>query len=1185
MLTLQRASAGSGKTFRLAQTYIRLLIGIRRPDGSWRLRTTPELRDAASHILAVTFTNKATNEMKQRIIEKLHALTLTDTDPAKTDYLADFMKDFRTDRQSIAAAAKTALKALLMEYAYFNVSTIDAFFQNILRTFTYEIEISDTYALEIDQDYISKVGVDSVIDAMNSDMSDSETTNWITLLAEQTKNASKGWNLNKDKAKAITQEVYYNKNSNKPLYSQLLNLAKQLDSEAFREKREEFAEFFRRPDTNLRHAMQVIDSCYLPPISEGFERLRASARALLACYARHTPKGLTDIARKDAISRLREIISRTADPTADYKWDILNGRAIALNKIGDVNLDEAAKAEIRALYDAVSEDYEAYCAAKQSRGWSLWAPIRKFIPQLYLLNKFNDEIHTFLEANNMMALGDTNTILRRIIDDDEVPFIYERLGTRINHYLIDEFQDTSRMQWENFKPLLGQSMACGQDNLIIGDAKQSIYRFRNADPSIITDTVPASFPASEIEIGGMSAEDNSNWRSDIRIVEFNNYFFSRCDKQFAPRIGALYSNAVQLPRRDKERRGYVEWCDYATLSSRYEIPIPHYAIACLIADCLSRGYRQKDIAVIVNSNRIGMTVIDAIVAYNATLPPEAERLRFVSEPSLLLCNNAGVTTVISALRSLAARVGHYGADARRAVDSPEPERAVSQSLANDFILFCNSRPDLSLGEALDQFFDEEGATDRLTQVVGSMQAVTLPSLVESMIATFVHASRSVDDRSPEADTPFLAALLDATVEYCNSYPADLDSFLHWWDKKGISLSITSPENTDAVNIITIHKSKGLEYECVILPDIDISLKPTGSQLIWTDVPEELEHRELLPPAVPIELSGEMDAVTDPDDPSKAVDGPYTHLWRRECDLTLIDQLDKIYVAFTRAVSELYIIAGGGKKESGKGRGKKKTEEKHDDKLSDLLTDYLSPSGLESAQLDSQQYSVHRREIVEHPDGSISYGEKPTEAEVAARIAKRRGDGESIPSETIEYYYSNPDSALLTYTEEGVTPPDPDDEDRADPRSEGSLIHAVLESVERREDLDRALLRMQVRGKISDDQLPFYRVLLSDALDWISERTDWFDGTMRVIAERPLLRRATPFKRPDRVMVADDGTAVVVDYKCGSQKDLPRHRRQVADYMQRLRDCRIFTAVKGYLWYIRDNHIAEVPDNFAGIEDF
>ena len=1193
MLTLQRASAGSGKTFTLTRTYIRLLISHKDENRQEQLLSDKAIAEGVGRILGVTFTNKATNEMKSRIVAKLHALTRTDLPENKVDYLKDFMELFGVSRNVIAHKCAVALKAILTDYSSFNISTIDSFFQSVLRTFAYETEIPENYRLEIDNTYVAGVGVDTVTDELQTCVLDSETNAWLRTVSDRARaENNKSWNVFDRKTESTSRF------GQMPLYGRLINIASKTESEEFKNVCGAFERYFDGGHSLLA-AYGMIEEQLSGKVAATFASMMNAVNELYRKYKEVWQKGAPSPmpdGEKKAFGRLSG-----ADPSP---YDIPQWKFLAASRPSAVSrkadyLSEADKKALLNLHRRADEAVREHYKALADPDVGVWMELRRLMPETGLLFAFRQRTRTFLEENNIMVLNDTNTLLRRIIADDEVPFIYERLGSRIDNYLIDEFQDTSRMQWDNFRPLLAESMGRDEENLIIGDAKQSIYRFRNADSSIITDVVPATFDRRQIDVRGDTAGENSNWRSALNIVQFNNYVFSRINEDLRQYLGNLYQGVVQYPQVNKVRRGYVEWKSPAMKREEYGLPEyvkdpkekdasePFDWLGPLVKELLSRGYSQRDIAILSSRNETSAQVIRDLVAFNTTLPEGEEPISFVSEQSLQLDHNESVLTVISAIRLLSdGETMPVREEDEKNEESEKTPREFSRTdwhrISNQLSIYAASHPEMSMTEQISTFLAGASDDNLIADCVASMQSTTLPALVEALVDLLLHGSGTFGGH--KSDTPFLAALQDAVLDYCESFPADPASFIKWWDNRGHKLSVSSPEDSDAINIMTIHKSKGLEFECVILPDICEDLykinKTTFNKWAWVPVPESFPYRSLLPDYLPVEIRSALrPAVLDPDGPDElSVGGAFADIFTREVILDMADTINKIYVAFTRPVTELYIIDGtyvDKKKEPGTS-SRKTSAGKTDMKMSGRLKEYLVTDVSRMREFhDSDSLLFPDPELLREPvaDKGIIYGGKPDAADVAAHIAgKHKPEHEN--SEVMENYFVNADQPPLEFVEEGYNKNEPFDEDTEDPRSEGSMIHAILERVEVAGDLHRACRHLLSKGMITSGDTQRYEAGLREALA-MAEPYGWFDGSMRILAERPILRRGTAMRRPDRVMVNDEGDAVVVDYKTGSSENNSKHRRQVQEYMRRLSNTGNFRSVTGWLWYLREGKFQEV----------
>ncbi len=1136
MLELQRASAGSGKTFTLAKKFIWYYITIPDEAGNRRLRTPAELTDSLSHILAVTFTNKATNEMQQRIVEKLYALGYPPESGKKPDYMQEFLKelnamsDEEVTEQEISDTCRRAVGLLLNNYSDFQVSTIDSFFQQVLRTFAYESDLSDSYRIELDTDYLSAMAIDALLEDINSGRDESGADFWIGELMSRAKNDGKKWN------------IFAKSGAGDNPYALLTESVKRLENEEFKEIRRHLDNYFdSEPD--LPGLYIDMQNKYETPVRNAHKALlreAAKARRLLNSIessldskdVKLFARRIETVAGSKAFdlptnSKKEKIESLEQNFPSTYHTRKKKGDTSSYQQMEDVDAEMA-------------EAYNKWSSGLRGAEFSHWRLYRENLPFMGLLQAIREKRDEYLRENNAIELGETNAMLHDIIGEDDAPFIYERIGTRLNHFLIDEFQDTSKMQWRNMSPLLHESVGRGNENLIIGDAKQSIYRFRNADSSLISKKVPAEFGFRGGEAVAGSAQ-NTNWRSDLRIVQFNNSFFDFLSKELNRTVGAEFStgrrdfvadyrNVVQHPHH-KEERGYVE----VRCSGDNGLPWNEYvlnAIPQIIEDALQRGFRMRDIAVLVDRNSEGEDVIATLTEYNAQLPAESRRLEFVSEQSLKLSSSAAVALVESVLETIS-----KGADPEVRSGDDRARRGVADwsEVACNFKFFAMRHPELSTPDCLASFFAEGGDNNAIGEMLKKMQAVTLPALVESIIAEFIPK----DIR--RTDAVFLAAFQDIVLEYCESRPSDIASFLRWWaDKKG-SASISSPEDMDAITVMTVHKSKGLEFPIVIVPFANATFKDGSSKKEWRWVVPEVISTEKgeLPPYLPIATSSLVEGTS------------HEHLLNEYYDLRKMDSLNSIYVAFTRAASELYIFS----KPSGK------TEDPVG--MSGLLKRFFS--GVRDSSAKEPIIEMMDLDAVEEDESlGFTYGKKYEERE-----SKPKEGEEHI----IRDYSVRPTPDFLMYRMEELPEvemdgDEPELSDETDPRSEGNILHEIMQEVERQEDIPRAVRRMAIRGVITSTEAS----KLGAFLTLVTSRPEvkgWFEEGWRVVNERPLLRAGKIMKRPDRVMISPEGDAVVVDYKFG--ESMSTHRKyasQVYDYVETLKDTGRFRSVRGYLWYVK-----------------
>lgn len=1141
MLHLKRASAGSGKTYQLARYFIRYLISIKDEDsGEERLRKFPEINDALSGILAVTFTNKATEEMKTRIVDRLYALAHYDGTGKRPDYLEEFAAEFHTTETKVSAVCGEALRVLLKNYSDFNVSTIDSFFQRVLRTFAYEADFADNYQVELDSGYVSRIGIDMMLDEVDdpADAGNGETARfWIRTLMNMEQGTN--WNIFQKKESTMGSSVYGN----------LLNSFRRIDNEEFREHRDEIEEYLSKAD-NLRDLFETLESRYVGDVKALYFELQRDAEAVRSLF----PADLWNTSGNSIMGRLQAQVkkimklrplSEPANTTAARPLEIPKTFVAKAEKAwSDGRWNDRLN-----VYERCLESYKAWLAMITRRDVKLWLILRVSIPFLGLLKIVIENRNAYLRENNAVELGETSSLLSKIIGDDDTPFVYERMGTRLDHLLIDEFQDTSRMQWENVRPLITETLGRGNDNLIIGDAKQSIYRFRNAEPKLISRIVPEQY-AGNIELG--DGEMGTNFRSDYNIVKWNNHLFpfiidnlalrmGEREAEFRGIFGKLYESVVQQARY--KEGGYVRVCLKENSSKgtgdnedEDEIMSPVEETIGIIQNALDRGYEMKDIAVLVRSNDKGNEIVDAIRNYNSRLASTDRKIEFVSEESLLIGKSEAVTQVVTVLESIA----------RGSNPELSPNKVTGRKSGNihelelSLLLFRREHPEMSAAESAEAFLDSEPSGKLIEDMLAEMQTLALPALVEATIARFV------DTDTRRHDAPFLAAFQDCVLEYCDAHPSDLPSFIEWWKRTGGHRAISSPEGVDAVQIMTIHKSKGLERGIVIIPEIltskvELGDYTAGRDWIWASM-ESPEITDMfgdvrLPARIPIQVNRDLEGT------------PFAYKLHEAYNLETMDNLNLVYVGMTRAVHELYVFAP-----------RKKSKPGSSVAIGTLIEDFA----------ESEGSWVRKKEV----NGGIviEAGEMP-----ASKPHRDGGVTNQEEAMTLEDYpaFDTPDcircreSNLPLYSD----PDEPDSDENDDPRSIGNICHAIMEHVVVEDDLPKAIRRSRALGLTGRGNVEMEGRLIKAMISGGVDVKRWFGGTAeRVITERPVLRAGLGLRRPDRIMIFPGGKVEIVDYKFGKIDKTGRHSRQVRNYVEYLKSTGRYREVTGWLWYVFEDKI-------------
>lgn len=1109
MLLIHKASAGSGKTYNLVFEYLKILLG-KKTESGYILDEHPN--DNHKKILAITFTNKATEEMKKRIVKELDLIA---GNSKNSDHSESLLKAFGTQPKKLQDSAKKALTDVLFDYSNFNVSTIDSFFQMILRSFAFDVDLIGNFNVELNDDFVFSVGVSDLKKSLHLRNRDKFVKEWISDFMENAIKSGKSWDVFRDNS-----GISYGGGE-----MSLNSFAQQLKTENVKKHHNELGEWISNEGVmkKLKGRLGDILKNDLVEIS----KLSRDLYALLS-----TGKGYSSNAIK-FFGKFK-----------DYKGNDSGIEKLTLYKAmlkGDV--------QTKQLCNKSAEDPDTVIGMSLDIGNLLRhkataSAILENIHMLGLLGEIEANITGFSNDNNIILLSNTNEILRRIINKEDAPYIYERVGTRIYNFLIDEFQDTSRMQWENLMPLLDESLSGGNDDLIIGDVKQSIYRFRNSDPHLLKNEVEGNFSHFiEGDDAKTKSVPNTNWRSCRDIVLFNNTFFKALSEEL--RMGEYYENVAQkISEKNRDKRGFIRFeileqndKDKSNNDICEKVDLHQESIRRTIAtvqDMLNRNYSQKDIAILVNTNSEGRDIISAFMDY---VPQEGERqINVISEESLFISNSPVVRTVISALISIDA---HLQSENKEGWEESEGRRSVYLS---DFIhrFEYNISQGIEIEQAISKAASGRGEDFDLENILINDKPTTLDDLVDKIINKYI-----TDKDVLTEQTPFIQAFQDAVLDYMDFYGSNVHEFLKWWELKGKKLSISSPDNIDAVNIMTIHKSKGLEFPCIIIPFCDWEFDKDGG-VEWVEVNEKIRdflHKEgeedlLLPPILPIKRN----------DVNTSLECFKDSLEAEERN-SIMDTLNKTYVAFTRAEKELIMFAPEVKKDLSK-------------KMVEIFSVDKEPSSPElyvnlGKHLDGKVFEMGEREIYVPKQVKDSGEEKESEPEV----------------------YQMPEYELVI-DEERYKYKEQDYVDRSDPqRYEGIMKHRIMEHIKVPSDLDNAIYYARSKGFITEDEAKLYKAEIAEGLK-DARVQEWFSPDVKVRNEVDVVTivskkdgKKAEIRRPDRIVQTSDGRTIVIDYKFGEKAE-EKHVKQVYEYVKILRDAG-YNNVFGKIWYMSEGNILDI----------
>ena len=1039
------ASAGSGKTYQLTLKY--MCDVILHPE---RYR----------NILAVTFTNKATEEMKSRILREIHTLASGNN----SLYLDDIKRELGISEAQIREGAKRARTRILHDFSRFTILTIDRFFQRILRAFIKELSLDLNYNIELDTNLLLERSTDALVESIATD---EQLRKWLLEFAEERINDGTRWDMRSD-LRSLGSELFKE------------NGAKRIDLQLNKTTLCERVNAVIAEGDQYRKRLKELGASALDTMSRygvSAEEFKGGSRSFVFSFAKYA---------EGELKPPTATIIKASESIAEWYTKSASGNVITAAEALMPTLQE-----ICLCYDeGIKKINTAKLIRDNYRSFALLADLR-------------ERVNDICNQENIMVLSKTKDILSKFIDDNNAPFIYEKVGSRYDHYMIDEFQDTSVREWHNMLPLLREALASNPESsvFIVGDIKQSIYRWRGGDWRLLNSDAMQDLGEENTSLEHLQ----KNYRSLPNVVKFNNALISKVvskDNEFLNtsitnalnnnKIESVthtslydimlnaYSDYEQIPAKQGES-GYAEVVAFD--SSATDSPFIN-----AIESAIERGYRYGDILILVRGNTDAKKVADALFAYKyEKFTSKGESGFNILTPASLTLESCDIAEFVTSVMRLAI----------------DPSNDVERGVYNRF-----------LDMPLDHTFSEEELT-WLHQVahLSPLEAF------EGIVSRFELHKR-------KESIAFLQAMHEQILAFSSQRVVDIQYYLKWWEERGKYEAITVEMTDDTIEITTIHKSKGLERPIVIIPYSRWDMTPRASlrPIVWAKANEREISTEV--GDFPIIYGSTME------------NSNFSEEYYKELVMSHVDGVNLLYVAITRASRELYMYVPTSLNSISKSGENINT-------TAPLILDAAKSICPEpkSIQWDGNDIAL-----------VYTYG-KPTASE-------SKESSESKSDILLEEYISHKPTLKVRYPshryiEEGIA-----SDSKA--LSDGIRLHSLFEKAITEQDLRNAVKRMSLDCLIDTEQAELLNSKISDILtdsrvkEWFSADWDSVKCECAIIADGDV-------RRPDRVMIAGE-RVVIVDYKFGDKRSAAYHK-QMAEYIHLLEAMGKYRQIEGYIWYI------------------
>lgn len=1039
--TIYNASAGSGKTYTLVKAYLKILFNSDNPY-------------LFKNILAITFTNKAVAEMKDRIIEMLKAFSDKSVlESEDNSMFYDICEDINMTPEVLFEKSGKLLNTILHNYAAFDISTIDGFTHKLIRTFAYDLKIPLNFEVELDQDSLLNQAVDRLIAKAGTDTA---LTRVLVDFAIEKADDDKSWDVALDFNKIA--KLLVNEND-KPFIESL--------------KGKSLKDF-----STLKSLLQKEITLVENALTEGAEGVLT-----LIEEAGLAPN---DFSRGSLPKHFKNLAIKNYGIKFDSVWqiDLLEGNGLYPKRVSE---------EVAAIIDSIQPQLAKAFSTTKNAVFHIkfLKAFYKNVTPLSVLNAINMELNALKAEQNKMLISEFNSIISKEIKDQPTPFIYERIGEKFNHYFIDEFQDTSKMQWENLIPLIENALASQNGSaMIVGDAKQAIYRWRGGKAEQFIDLFDQKTQPFHCKQEVKTLEEN--YRSYKDIVDFNNGFFKFVSHQVftAEAYKTLYENAHQ--NSTKTETGYVSlnFLEIEKDEDRDEV-FSQYTLEA-IRQCLENGFDLADICILVRKKKDEK----ALAKFLGT----QKDIKIISADGLLLKNAPEVNFINNVLALLVQP------------NNNETKMAVLEHLTTLFNIenkheFFTNHIQLAVSELFKSF-------EVFNIYLSSAALLQLPlyDLAETVVRSFNLVEKS---------NAYIQFYLDVVLDFSQKKGSDVSGFLEYFDKKQENLSVVSPQGQNAVQIMTIHKSKGLEFPVVIFPYADLNIYEDIEPKEWFATNQE-------------KYNGFSYALLNYNKDFEFYGDEGLRIFKTHTAEQELDSINLLYVTLTRAIEQLHVITT--KDISSKGEVNTK-------RYSGLFIEYLK-----------------RINIWKDSELTYSFGNAKRTFKKATIKDKTQIQQQFI-STAKEIHH------IKVVTKSGLLW----DTSQQDAIEKGNLIHDIMSKIEISDDVDAAVNEFLVASSINKEQAEMLQESIHRIVNH-PQLKNYYSPIGAVYNERDIITSNGDILRPDRVVVTPKNEAVIIDYKTGFEDY--KHHEQLQAY-QTVLEAMHLKVIKKFIVYINDD--IEVKD--------